>query len=353
MYVGPAPPNRTLRRARWKDWERPDADRGQRLAVEAWVVAPFRSRGASAPRRHPRPRRPRRGVRLLGSSGRQRYASRDRAGQPRRQRRGTELHHRRRRSLRGGRRQRARLLGGATALDRARQPRRHGCGSELHPAAEEQSPGLRGGRRRRARLLGRGGRVREPRQSIARANLDGSGVEGNFIDGFGGCGLAVDGAHVYWSNPRGVGAGGQAHRAREPRRHGRGPELHPRRAPTSFSTIRAEWRSTGSTSTGPGSTLFSRGRVHRARQPRRHRRRPELHPLPTGLRPSCGVAVDGAHIYWGVGAQVWRAPTSTAANVDHNFIPLDSSTCGVAVDATFLATHRHHNRPQTSSASAR
>src|SRR5262249_52336302 len=50
--------------------------------------------------------------------------------------------------------------------------------------------------------------------SIGRANLDGSGVNQNFISGVGvvdaPCGVAVDAGHIYWANSAGVNTIGRA-----------------------------------------------------------------------------------------------------------------------------------------------
>ncbi len=77
--------------------------------------------------------------------------------------------------LRGGRRRRARLLGKQRSQqDRTRQPRRDGCRPELHRTGAT-SP-LRGGGRRRARLLGVQScrRLDQQLRAIGRAKLDGT-----------------------------------------------------------------------------------------------------------------------------------------------------------------------------------
>ena len=88
-------------------------------------------------------------------------------------------------------------------------------------------------------------------------------------------------AYVYWTNLR-----HRHDRPRQPRRHGRQPELHhrPRQPPEG-------WRSTAPTSTGRISD-----RQDRARQPRRHGREPSFIAAPTSSGSQ--VAVDGAHVYW-------------------------------------------------------
>ena len=146
----------------------------------------------------------------------QRSAGHDRAGQPRRQRRQPELHHRRQRPDRGGGRRRPHLLG-------------------QHAAPN----------------------------TIGRANLDGTGVNQSFITGASSPhGVAVDGGHVYWAN-----APTRHDRAGQPRRHRRQPELHHRRQRPErgrgrrrahlLDQLRRAARSGGPTSTAPASTRAS------------------------------------------------------------------------------------------------
>ena len=94
----------------------------------------------------------------------------------------------------GGGRRPARLLDQPLhRRDRAGEPGRLGRRSELHHRRER--PG-RGGGRRPARLLDQ-----HRTHTIGRANLDGSGVDQSFITGANvPTGVAVDGQHVYWTN---------------------------------------------------------------------------------------------------------------------------------------------------------
>ena len=106
------------------------------------------------------------------------------------------------------------------------------------------------------------------RTTIGRANLDGTGVDQSFITGALDPPLGDRGRR----RPRLLGepTGRTAHghdRPRQPRRHRRRPELHHRRHSPSAS------RSTPATSTGRTAAVGH----DRPRQPRRHRRRPELH----------------------------------------------------------------------------
>ena len=94
---------------------------------------------------------------------------------------------------------------------------------------------------------------------IGRANLDGTGVNQNFIStGYYAYGVAVDAGHVYWTNDR-LGHD----RPRQPRRHGRRPELHHRGRLPGGRRGRRRPR-----------LLDEQRRGHdRPRQPRRHGRR--------------------------------------------------------------------------------
>ena len=140
--------------------------------------------------------------------------------------------------------------------------------------------------------------------TIGRANLDGTGADQSFITGASTpLGVAVDGAHVYWAN------GGTRHdRPRQPRRHGRQPELHHRRhrprrgrgrrrprllgeridtgtigrADLDGTDVNQSFITGASAPRGWRSTAAhvywaNCHRHDRPRRPRRHRRRPELH----------------------------------------------------------------------------
>jgi virginiamycin B lyase len=118
--------------------------------------------------------------------------------------------------------------------------------------------------------------------SIARANLDGSAVEPNFISGGDGEGVAVDEDHVYWADA----ANGRIGRANI---DGTNPQPN-----------------------------FITGLVN-------------------GI---CGLAVDAEHIYWGSDA---LAPNGTVGRADidgtdvsESFVTGADLPCGVAVDASYV-----------------
>jgi hypothetical protein len=136
----------------------------------------------------------------------------------------------------------------------------------------------------------------EPFGSISRANLDGTGVESEFVTGFFGAivtGLAVDANHIYWSQTGGV-------------------------RPDSTQTPaigRANLDGTG---------------VERA-----------FIPFPSGSSPG-GVEVDAAHIYWfnaqATGLTIGRANLD-GTGVDQSFIGgfgPQTSQVDLAVDAGYL-----------------
>ena len=121
---------------------------------------------------------------------------------------------------------------------------------------------------------------------IGRANLDGSGVDQSFIAAGDPCGVAVDGAHVYWRH----GFGSNIGRA----------NLDGSDADPNFIT-RASQRG--------GS--------------------------------ACGVAVDGAHVYWTRGHPLAEFSIGRAnldgSGVERRFITAGvDHPCGVGVDATHV-----------------
>lgn len=111
--------------------------------------------------------------------------------------------------------------------------------------------------------------------TVGRANLDGTGLEPSFITGASEpCGVAVEGSHIYWANR----AGGTLGRARS------------------------------------DGTEVDQGFV-------------------SGLGRPCGIAVDGAHVYWTDldGANSIGRADIDGEGVEDDFIA--GGACGVAVDA--------------------
>ena len=159
--------------------------------------------------------------------------------------------------------------------------------------------------------------------AIARANLNGSGVNQNFIAGIGyPIGVAVDAGHVYWADldadtigranldGTDVRAGPHHRRTGSLRRRGRRPprllgELQrghdrprqPRRQRTSS-------RTSSPAPVSPAGVAVDAHHVYwgnyaagrdRPRQPRRLQRQAGLHHR---RRAPAGVAVDSGHVYW-------------------------------------------------------
>ena len=178
--------------------------------------------------------------------------------------------------VRGGGRRRPRLLGQQRHRhDRPRQPRRHRRRTRASSAAPSQP--ARGGGRRRPRLLGQ--RLRRARSaaptSTARRRTRASSAAPT-------CPLRGGGRR----RPRLLDQLRQRHdRPRQPRRHGREPELHQRRrrphrvavdaGHVYWTNVDARARSAAPTSTAPAS---NQSFITGASQPvrRRGRRRPRL-----------------------------------------------------------------------------
>ena len=122
----------------------------------------------------------------------------------------------------------------APASTRASSP------APARPAASRSTPATSTGRT-------------QARDTIGRANLDGTGVNQSFISGASvPDGVAVDAGHIYWTNSH------PGHdRPRQPRRHRRQPELH-QRPPLPQSAS----RSTPATSTGRTAVSATIGRAN-------------------------------------------------------------------------------------------
>jgi hypothetical protein len=118
-----------------------------------------------------------------------------------------------------------------------------------------------------------------PTDGIGRANLDGTGIDQQFITGASSpCGVVVDSAHIYWANQGPIGTGTTIGRA----------NLDGSNVDQSFIS---------------------------------------------GASDPCGIAVDGSHVYWAnLGSGSIGRANLNGTGVDQNFIPT-SSPCGLAVDA--------------------
>ncbi len=180
----------------------------------------------------------------------------DRAGEPRRQRRQPELHHRRRRPVRRRGRRRPRLLDQPQRRhDRAGQPRRQRRQPELHHRRELPDGVAVDG----AHVYW----TNHGTDTIGRANLDGSGANQSFITGAGQPGRA-------WRSTAATSTGPTSHRhdrAGEPRRQRRQPELHHRRQQPA-----SAWRSRAAADTTKpscGSLVVRRNSARCARRGRR------------------------------------------------------------------------------------
>jgi hypothetical protein len=171
--------------------------------------------------------------------------------------------------------------------------------------------------------------------SIGRANLDGTGVDPNFIDATGNCGMALDGAHVYWSNTLGVNAGGHGSIGRA-NLDGAGVDqgFIPVGVNTHFdgpcgvavykANVYWAWGNNVLEGVGGiGRSNLGGGEV-------------DQHLIPLGDLHPCGMALDGAHLYWADRgypmSSIGRANLD-GTGVDRNVIPAQGGVCGVAVDA--------------------
>jgi hypothetical protein len=169
-----------------------------------------------------------------------------------------------------------------------------------------------------------------PVDGIGRANINGTGVEQQFITGASlPCGVAVDGAHIYWANQGPMGTGTTIGRANL---DGTGVDqsfITGASAPCGIAVDSthiywANWKDGGGTSIG----------------------RANLNG--TGVDQSfiatnnpCGMAVDDGHIYWTSG-NVSTPPALARANLDgtnvqRTFVPDSGGGCAVGVDGRSLA----------------
>ena len=141
--------------------------------------------------------------------------------------------------------------------------------------------------------------------TIGGANLDGTGVNQSFITGASSpAGVAVDGQHIYWANN-----GDEHDRGGEPRRHRRRSELHHRRQ-TAPSGVAVD---------GQHIYWANVGTAHdRAGEPRRHRRQPELHHrrqrARSGWRSTASTSTGPTRRRTRSGRRTSTAPASTRAS---------------------------------------
>jgi hypothetical protein len=164
--------------------------------------------------------------------------------------------------------------------------------------------------------------------TIGRANLDGSAPDQSFITGASNaCGLAVDGSHIYWANNVSSGSIGRANLdGSSPNQSIVSPMDHPCGVAVDGSHI--YWGNRGSGST-PGVGSIGRANLDGGS--------PEQGFI-TGATHPCGVAVDGAHVYWSNlsgGTTIGRANLDGSAP-DESFITGAFHPCGVAVDSSHI-----------------
>ena len=158
--------------------------------------------------------------------------------------------------------------------------------------------------------------------TIGRANLNGTGANQSFITGASRpTGVAVDGAHIYWSNF----ASGTIGRA----------NLNGTAVNQSFIT--------GADANDPDGVAVDDAHVYWANLNSGTIGRANLNgtgvnqSFISGVIDPCGVAVDDAHVYWGrtSGTTIGRANLN-GTGVNENFITGGDGPCGVAVDAAHV-----------------
>ncbi len=157
--------------------------------------------------------------------------------------------------------------------------------------------------------------------SIGRALLDGSGVTQSFISGAGGnpCGVAVDSAHIYWTDTQATGFLARANLDGSSPDTNFIPSLnYPCGVAVDSHFI--YWANRDASS-------ISRANLDGSS--------PDPNFITTGVTKPCGVAVDGSHVYWAN----FGSTTIGRANLDGgspngSFITGASAPCGVAADAT-------------------
>jgi hypothetical protein len=171
-----------------------------------------------------------------------------------------------------------------------------------------------------------GGEVGDPDEggAIGRANRDGSAVNARFIPppNGGGCGVAIAGRHIYWSNGLTIG------RARLDGTGADGEFIRGLGIPHGWScgiAVAGKYIYWGHA----GESLKPIATIGRANLDGTGVNKHFI----TGLTNGCGIAVAGGHIYWtneGTGGGIGRANLD-GTGVDQRFIRTASRTCGVAV----------------------
>jgi hypothetical protein len=163
-----------------------------------------------------------------------------------------------------------------------------------------------------------------PDGSIGRANLDGSGVDLDFIPSSAGVinprGLAVTGSGLYWAN-----GGGTIGRANL---DGTGAVGNLINTSSQVCGLAADQSFVYWLDASIGQRIGRAPLDGSSSDPNF---------LP-GVSPSCGIAVDASFIYWGAGSRaIGRAPVA-GVSPDNGFIPnaATSNTSGVAVNPQYV-----------------
>lgn len=175
-------------------------------------------------------------------------------------------------------------------------------------------------------------------QSIIRANLDGSGIDTGFIENARHpCGVAVDGAHIYWANLNGDRGGPPVPGGAIGRANLDGTGVNQDLIPkadfpcgVAVDGAHVYWANRGNPFSGTPGLSIGRANLDGTGVEQ------NFIFLGKGAAP-CGVAVDGAHIYWGgyLGNTIGRANLD-GTGVEPSFITGANGPCGVAVDGSHL-----------------
>jgi hypothetical protein len=169
-------------------------------------------------------------------------------------------------------------------------------------------------------------------QTIGRATLAGSAVDGDFVrGGRHPCGVAVDSRHLYWANSSGTtDAGSPGGTIGRSDLDGTGVDQSFITGPeepcgVAVDTAHIYWANRGIRASGvaPGTTI-GRANVDGSAV---------TNTFITGANLPCGVAVDSAHVYWANagGDSIGRANLDGTGAIS-DFITGADAPCGVAVD---------------------